>query len=310
MFKFNLHNINILTNNNSYSIIANANHLQMEVNMLDILLDTIIDSLKILPFLFVTYLFIEFIGHRSSHKLVSGLRKYGVAGGALLGSFPQCGFSVAAANLYTNKVISVGTLIAVFISTSDEAIPVIIANSGSLNTVISLILTKVVIALAAGLIADRFFSGILENKTAKEDYAMSHHHHFHDCHGGIINSAIRHTFHIFIFMVITIFLMNLTIYLVGEENLSVLLLTDSMMQPAVAALIGFIPNCASSIILTQLYLSGSLSLGSVVAGLSTGAGVGLIVLFKENKNVNENIKIMLYIYIVSTLAGSLIQALV
>lgn len=278
--------------------------------MFEILLDTIIDSLKILPFLFITYFLIEYIGHRSSHKLVSGLRKYGVAGGALLGSFPQCGFSVAAANLYTNKVISVGTLIAVFISTSDEAIPVLLANSGSLKTIISLISIKIAIALVAGLIADRFFSGILKGKAAEEDFSISHHHHFHDCKGGIINSSIRHTMQIFIFMVITIFLMNLAIYLIGEENLSKLLFTNSVFQPAVAALIGFIPNCASSIILTQLYLSGSLSLGSAVAGLSTGAGVGLIVLFKENKNVNENIRIMFYIYIFSIVAGSLIQALV
>jgi len=282
----------------------------LEVNMFELLLDTIIDSLKILPFLFITYFFIEYIGHRSSHKLVSGLRKYGVAGGALLGSFPQCGFSVAAANLYTNKVISVGTLIAVFISTSDEAIPVILANSGSLKTIMNLIAIKIAIALAAGIIADKFFSGILKGKTVEEDFPISHHRHFHDCKGGIINSAIRHTLHIFIFMVITIFLMNLVIYLIGEENLSKLLLTDNIMQPTVAALIGFIPNCASSIIITQLYLSGSLSLGSAVAGLATGAGVGLIVLFKENKNVNENIRILFYIYIVSIVAGSLIQALV
>lgn len=275
--------------------------------MLDILLDTIIDSVKILPFLFLTYFIIEYIGHRSSLKLVSGLRKYGVAGGALLGSFPQCGFSVAAANLYTSKVISVGTLIAVFISTSDEAIPVIIANSGNLKTVVSLIATKIVIAVIAGFIADRFFSKMLESKT-NDDVSTIHHHHFHDCHGGILSSALRHTLRIFIFMAVTILLMNLAIHLVGEENLSRLLLTDSIMQPAVAALIGFIPNCASSIILTQLYLSGSLSLGSAVAGLSTGAGVGLIVLFKENKNVKENIKIMLYIYVFSIIAGTLIQA--
>lgn len=276
--------------------------------MFEILLDTLIDSLKILPFLFITYLIIEYIGHRSSYRLVSGLKKYGVAGGALLGGFPQCGFSVAAANLYKNRVISVGTLIAVFISTSDEAIPVILANSGSLNTIAKLIATKIVIAVIAGLIADRLFNKFFEKKT--DDNEINHHHHFHECHGGIIGSSLKHTVHIFAFMVITIFLMNLAIYFIGEENLSKVLLTDSILQPAVAALIGFIPNCASSIIITQLYISGSLSFGSAVAGLSTGAGVGLIVLFKENKNVNENIKIMLYIYIVSILAGNLIQVLV
>lgn len=275
--------------------------------MFDILLDTLIDSLKLLPFLFITYLIIEYIEHRSSDKLISGLKKYGVAGGALLGSFPQCGFSVAAANLYTNRVISVGTLAAVFISTSDEAIPVILANSGSVGTILKLIAVKIVIAVLAGSIADSLFSNFFGYKTYNND--KSNHHHFHECHDGIVKSAFKHTAHIFVFMALTMLLTNMGIYLIGEENLSRILLTHSILQPAVAALIGFIPNCASSIIITQLYLSGSLSFGSAVAGLSTGAGAGLIVLFRVNKNASENFKIMLYIYIISIAAGSVIQAL-
>lgn len=285
--------------------------------MFEILLDAFIDSIKILPFLFVTYLIIEYIEHKSSDKLISQLKRYGVAGGALLGSFPQCGFSVAAANLYTNKVISAGTLIAVFISTSDEAIPVILANSGSVGTVLKLIAIKIIIAVIAGLIADKVFYKFFENESKMDESSQQvDFHECHECcdghdeHGGytaIVRSALSHTGQIYFFVVITMVVMNVAIYFIGEENLSRVLLNNSIFQPAVAALIGFIPNCASSIIITQLYLSGSLSFGSAIAGLSTGAGVGLIVLLKDNKNMRKNFKILIYIYIISFAAGSLIQ---
>jgi hypothetical protein len=205
----------------------------------------------------------------------------------------------------------VGTLIAVFISTSDEAIPVILANSGSLDTVLKLIAVKIVIAVIAGLIADKVFYKFFEDESRADGSRQQV--RFHECHDGhteILRSALSHTVHIYFFIVITMLMMNVAIYFIGEENLSRVLLSDSILQPAVAALIGFIPNCASSIIITQLYLSGSLSFGSAIAGLSTGAGVGLIVLLKDNKNMKKNLKILFYIYIISFAAGSLIQAFV
>lgn len=276
--------------------------------MFGVLLDTFIDSIRILPFLFVTYLVIEYIEQKSSDKLLFQLKKYGVAGGALLGSFPQCGFSVAAANLYTNGVISVGTVIAVFISTSDEAIPVILANSRNIGTVLKLIGTKIVIAVIAGLIADKIIYKFFEDESHADEGEKQD--DFQECDDGIVHSALSHTVHIYFFILITMLLTDVAIYFIGEENLSRVLLNNSIWQPLVVSLIGFIPNCASSIIITQLYLSGSLSFGSAVAGLSTGAGVGLIVLFKDKKNMGKNLKIMLYIYIISFTAGILIQSFV
>ncbi len=272
--------------------------------MLEVLKETIVDSLKILPFLFAAYLIIEYIGHKSSHRLALGLRKFGVAGGALAGSFPQCGFSVAAANLYSKKVISAGTLIAVFISTSDEALPILLSNPGQLGTIMNLIIIKIILAIIAGFIADYYLKSKV-TEIGTNDSVRSH--HFHNCKNGIVKSALNHTVNIFLFIALTMFLMNVAIEMLGQENLSKVLLTDSFMQPGLAALIGFIPNCAASVIITQLYLAGNISFGSAVAGLSTGAGVGLIVLFKVNRNLKENFKILLYIFFISTLAGSLIQ---
>lgn len=278
--------------------------------MVEIIIDTLVDSIKMLPFLFAAYLFIEYIEHKSSEKIVGGLEKYGVFGGALLGCFPQCGFSLVASNLYAGRIITTGTLVAVFISTSDEAIPVLLSSPGNIGTILSLIAFKILIALIAGFFMDFFIRPKNSKIYSGNNRNNNIHHMCTDCgcgNHGIVKPAIRHTINIFIFMTVTMFILNIVIYLVGEDNLSTFLLSDSIYQPAIAAVLGFIPNCASSVILTQLYLSGAISFGSIIAGLSTGAGVGLIVLFKANNNIWDNIKIIIYIYIVSVISGTLIQ---
>jgi hypothetical protein len=271
--------------------------------MWEFLEDALMDSLKMLPFLFTAYLTLEYIEHKSSDKLVEGLRKFGVVGGAVLGSVPQCGFSVAASNLYAGRIISAGTLAAVFISTSDEAIPILLSSKADFKLILSLIAVKIVLAAMAGLMADSVFAGLFKVKI-KEGIASSIHRHVCTdcgCHGeeGILKPALKHTVNIFIFLFFTNLFLNFLIGLAGEENLS-----------EMAGMIGLIPNCAASIILTRLYIEGSISFGSAIAGLSTGAGAGLLVLFRMNRNIKENVKIISYIYVFSVLAGFLIQMLI
>jgi putative flippase GtrA len=283
--------------------------------MLDIILDTLIDAVKMLPFLFVSYFIMEYIEHKNSDKIKKALAssgKFGNIVGAILGCFPQCGFSVTAASLYSGRVITLGTLISVFLATSDEAIPVMLSNPGSYPEMIKIILIKVVIGFVAGTLIDLVLRKNSKNKNVNiKEQADEHIHKMcSDCecdHDGILKSTINHTVNVFAFIVIVSFILNIAINFIGETNLSKILLSGSVLQPIVAGLIGLIPNCASSVLLTELYLSGSITFASVIAGLSTGAGIGLVVLFKTNKNIKENLKIVGLTYLMGTLAGIIIE---
>lgn len=282
--------------------------------MLDIIIDTLLDAFKMLPFLFLAYLIIEYVEHTKSHKieaLLAGTGRFGCVGGSLLGIFPQCGFSVAAANLYAGRVISMGTLVAVFIATSDEAIPVLLTAPESWDTILKLIASKLVIAIFVGFLTDtllRFFG----HKSNSEQHKHIHEDVCEHCgceNHGILYAALRHTVSIFLFIVLISFLLNAAIALIGEERLSALFLNNLLLQPVIAALIGLIPNCASSVLLTELLLRGTITFGAAVAGLCSGAGVGLLVLFRVNKRRKESLYILGIVLLTGIVSGWLLQFL-
>lgn len=280
--------------------------------MIDVLLDTAIDALKTLPFLFVAYLVIEFVEHRAAEKFALWLTKFGKAGsfvGALLGVVPQCGFSVVAANLYANRIITGGTLLAVFLSTSDEAIPVLLSHPESAGRILPLILSKVLLATVAGLVLD--YSGVLKTSEADSEAVIEEHSHCHtEGHNGILKSALHHTLETFLFLVLVMLVLNFVIYFIGEETLGRFLMSGSVFQPLLAGLVGLIPNCAASVVIAELFAQGALSFGSAVAGLSAGSGLGLLVLFRADIDKSECVRIAVLLFSISVLTGMVLQFLI
>lgn len=262
--------------------------------------------LAMVPFLFVAYLFIEYIEKHSSDKmerLMTGFGKMGPLGGAVLGCVPQCGFSAAAANLYSNRLITAGTLAAVFLATSDEAIPILLSNPGNGTTVLKIIAIKISVGAVAGFAADFVFKSAPD--ISREELRRKHSH----CGGGkdsaghIFMAALKHTLETFLFILAISIAFNFAVDALSEERLYAILMSDTVFQPFVTALIGFVPNCATSVLLTKLYTEGAISFGSIIAGLCSAAGIGLMVLFKENRPQRDNFKIMAIVYASSVIAG-------
>ena len=239
--------------------------------MLDVFLDALIDSLKTLPFLFAAYFLIEYLEHRASSKMEHGLQKlgkFGPIGGALLGVVPQCGFSVAAANFYAGRIITVGTLLAVFLSTSDEALPILFSHPEQMQYILPMLLIKVASGIVFGFLADLILQRFFHPKKEKPFEELCA-----DCdcdHHSLLHSALHHTISIFLFILVVNLVLGYAIYFIGEDRISGLLLNGSVFQPFLTALIGLIPNCAASVILTELFTLGSLQFGSCVAGLCAG----------------------------------------
>lgn len=276
--------------------------------MLDIIIDTVIDSVKLVPFLFIAFLFIEMLEHRFNNhtkELIKKSGKFGSLLGAILGAFPQCGFSVMATNLYVTRIISLGTLVSIYLSTSDEMLPILLSHGASIALIIRILLIKVVVGIVCGFLIDLIFQRE-ENKL--EDYHICEEEHCH-CEEGIIKSSIRHTLNIFIFIFIITFVLNIIMDVFGNEILASIFNSNSFLSPILSGLVGLIPNCGSSVIVTELYLNGVIPLSSAIAGLLTGSGVALLVLFKSNSNFKENMKILLLVYGIGVISGLIIELL-
>ena len=276
--------------------------------MTDVIIDSLTDSIKLLPFLFLTYLAMEYLEHRAGAKMQAAIRSAGKGGpflGAFLGVFPQCGFSAAASNLYAGGIITMGTLMAVFLSTSDEMLPIMISENAGIGLMARVLGVKFVVAAAAGLAIDRIFR---QNRGEVKIDHLCEQHRCH-CENGIWKSALHHTIEIFLYILLISLALNLVIAWVGEEALGSLILDRPILGPAVAGLIGLIPNCAASVIVTQLYLDGVLGAGAMIAGLLSGTGVGLLVLLRVNDDRRENLRLTGLLYLIGMAAGIAVEAL-
>ncbi len=273
--------------------------------MWDAILEALIDSLKTAPILFLLYLIIEIWEHSRKadfENFMMRSKKFGPLWGALLGIVPQCAFSVTMADLFSRKMITMGTLVAIFLSTIDEAIPIMLSYPEHFLKMLLLIGINVVVAICIGFLVDFIFkkqNAVFNTNTEKE---------VHSENENVFLSALKHTLEIFAYILIASIVINLLVFFIGEQNISVIFGAGTLWQPFVASLIGLIPNCSASVLLIELYLeSGLISFGSLVAGLCTGAGIGLLILFKANKNLKQNLLIILILYLTGSILGFLLN---
>lgn len=307
--------------------------------LVDVIADSVLDTLELVPFLFVTYLAMEALEHTTEGRMQGIVVRAGHAGpvvGALLGAIPQCGFSAMAATLFSGGVVTVGTLVAVILSTSDEMVPVFLAHQEPVGHLLSIMLLKVVVGIIVGLLLDAVLhavrhvgtpkphihdlcerahchcedeegEGNAPSEPASGDAVHDHHHHGHG-HWAIVRSAAVHTVQVTGFILLVTFLFGLLIEVMGEDSLAQLLGGHPVRATFLAALVGLIPNCGASVAITELYLDGVLAAGPMVAGLLASGGVGLLVLFRTNSNVRQNVAVTAFVYSVGVVVGLLVSA--
>ncbi len=286
---------------------------------LDVFKDSAVDCVKMLPFLFLAFYLLEVVEQHASDQMTVMLGRSGGLGpliGSLLGSVPQCGFSIMASDFFASGVISMGTLLAVYLSTSDEAIIILLTDPEHAKDILFLVLTKIIIGTVGGYIVlfveRRFFkrdpvkarkaAEIIRRRTGSDAAAVKP--GFRD----LLIPAWNHTKEVFVYLFIFTFLIGFMMEAFGNSVIESIFLSGSAFQPLIASVIGLIPNCAASIMLTQLYMDGVLSFGSAVAGLCSSAGLGLLVLFRMNRSMKENVTVLAFLVVIAVTAGSILQA--
>lgn len=316
--------------------------------MWEVLLDSLLDTLKVMPILYLVYLLVSYLGHNNNNKyakIMNKTKKYGPLIGASAGSIPQCGFSVVMSDLYSKRVITIGTLVAVFLATSDEAIPIMISKPKFILPMLALIGIKFVVGIFFGymfdltlkifrkkqVLNDLHFEDIHNHDCELTSCSSAHIIHDHDehndehknvcndknacnanekhekkaCVDNIFLDALWHTLEISAFLLIATFIIGLIVYYAGIDNLKYIFTDNKFIQPLIASLVGLIPSCASSVFLVEFYIAGGISFGAMLAGLTAGCGIGILVLFTKNKNFLNNLGIMASIYVIGSIVGIL-----
>ena len=275
---------------------------------------SVADTLYLVPFLFVTYLVMEWLEHKTGGKAQAAVQRAGAAGpivGAVVGVVPQCGFSAVAATLWAGRVITLGTLFAVFLSTSDEMLPIFIAEQVPLDVILKILGAKIVVDMVMGFIVDAGMrlARRIDAPLHIHDLCERDHCHCHDGEGGILKSALKHTLQVTVFIFVITIVLNGVLEVVGEDALGEFLSANPVLPVFGSALVGLVPNCAASVVIAQLYVSGVLGSGAMLAGLLVSAGVGLLVLVRTNRHWKQNVAIIVGLYAMGVFWGLIANAL-
>ena len=275
---------------------------------------SVADTLYLIPFLFVTYLVMEWLEHKTGGKAQAAVQRAGAAGpivGAVVGVVPQCGFSAVAATLWAGRVITLGTLFAVFLSTSDEMLPIFIAEQVPLDVILKILGAKIVVGMVMGFIVDAGMrlARRIDAPLHIHDLCERDHCHCHDGEGGILKSALKHTLQVTVFIFVITIVLNGVLEVVGEDALGEFLSANPVLPVFGSALVGLVPNCAASVVIAQLYVSGVLGSGAMLAGLLVSAGVGLLVLVRTNRHWKQNVAIIVGLYAMGVFWGLIANVL-